>query len=81
MAFCVQDNILEQARKAKYFSISLDYAPDLNHREQMSFTLRFTDVCESDLIVQEHFITFQETEETTGHSLFVVIKNCLRIQN
>jgi hypothetical protein len=39
------------------------------------------DVCESDLIVQEHFITFQETEETAEQSLFVVIKNCLRIQN
>jgi hypothetical protein len=43
----------------------------------MSFTLRFADVCESDLIVQEHFITFQETEEITGRSLFVVIKKLL----
>jgi hypothetical protein len=31
------------------------------------------DVCESDLIVQQKFITFQETEETTGQSLFAVI--------
>jgi hypothetical protein len=47
---------------------------------QMSFVLRFVDACESDLIVQEHFIAFQETEKTTGQSLFVVIKkNCLRI--
>jgi hypothetical protein len=59
MASCVRDNILERARKAKYFSIILDSAPDLSHREQMSFTLRFVDVCESDLIVQEHFVTFQ----------------------
>jgi hypothetical protein len=43
----------------------------------MSFTLQFVDVCESDLIVQEYFITFQETEETTGQSLFVVIKKLL----
>jgi hypothetical protein len=41
---------------------------------QMSFTLRFLDACESDLIVQEHFIAF---EETTGQSLFVVIKKLL----
>jgi hypothetical protein len=39
------------------------------------------DVCESDLNAQEHFITFQETEETAGQSLFVVIKNCLTIRN
>jgi hypothetical protein len=77
VASCVRDNILERARKAKYFSIILDCTPDLSHREQMSFTLRFEDVCESDLIVQEHFITFQETEETTGQSLFVVIKKLL----
>jgi hypothetical protein len=61
MASCVRGNILEQARKAKYFSIILGCTPDLSHREQMSFTLRFVDVCESDLIVQDHFITFQET--------------------
>jgi hypothetical protein len=66
MASCVHDNILERTRKAKYFSIILDCTPDLSHRGQMSFTLRFLDVCESDLIVQEHFMTFQETEETTG---------------
>jgi hypothetical protein len=34
------------------------------------------DVCESDVIVQEHFFAFQETEETTG-LLFVVIKKLL----
>jgi hypothetical protein len=59
MASCVRDNILKRARKAKYFSIIIDCVPDLRHREQMSFTLRFVDVCESDLIVQEHLITFQ----------------------
>jgi hypothetical protein len=55
----------------------LDCTPDLSNREKMSFTLRFVDVCEPDLIVQENFITFQETEETTGQSLFVVIKKLL----
>lgn len=35
------------------------------------------DVCEYDLLDQEHFITFQETEETTGQSLSVVIKKLL----
>jgi hypothetical protein len=59
IASCVRDNISERDRKAKYFSIILDCTPDLSHREQMSFKLRFVDVCESDLIVQQHFITFQ----------------------
>jgi hypothetical protein len=43
----------------------------------MSYKLRFVDACESVLIVQEYFIAFQETEETTGQSLFVVIKKLL----
>jgi hypothetical protein len=77
MASCVRYNILERARKAKYFSIILDCTPNLSHREQMLFTLRFVDVCESDLIVLEHYITFQETEEPAGQSLVVVIKKCL----
>jgi hypothetical protein len=72
MASCVRCNILEPATKAKYFSINFDCTPDLSHREQMSFALRFVDVCESDLIVQEHFTTFPETEEKTGQTLIVV---------
>jgi hypothetical protein len=39
MASCAHDNILEETRKEKYFSIILDCMPDLSHREQMSFTL------------------------------------------
>jgi hypothetical protein len=153
MASCDRNNILERARKAKYFSIILNCTQNFSHREQMkgykpvvtnpqnckklvshfiqlskqrfilcqtsltvtltvqccnlvnfsgtknkgyfifnftlkylsfsmlwvshlwlvtlqmSFTLRFVDACESDLIVQEHFIAFQETEETTGQLL------------
>jgi hypothetical protein len=44
---------------------------------QIPFTLRFFYACESDSIVQEHFIAFQETDETTGQSVFVVIKKLL----
>lgn len=35
-------------------------------------------VCEDDLIFQEHFITFHEKD---GRSLLVLIKNLLRIHN
>jgi hypothetical protein len=35
MASCVRDNILERARKAKYFSIILNCTQNLSHREQM----------------------------------------------
>jgi hypothetical protein len=76
MASCVRDNILERARKAKCFSIILDFTPDLSHGEQLSFTLRCLDVCESDCIIQEHFITFQETEETTVEDSKLDFKNC-----
>lgn len=74
----IRESVVEWARKAKCFSANLDYTRDLSYREQMSFTLQFLDVCESDLIVQEDFITFQET---TGQLLFIWIINCLWIQN
>jgi hypothetical protein len=40
----------------------------------MSFTLQFVGVCESDLIVQEHFIAFQDT---AGQLLFILLNKLL----
>ncbi|XP_067118864.1 52 kDa repressor of the inhibitor of the protein kinase-like [Centruroides vittatus] len=77
LASSVRDDILERTRKAKYFSIILDCTFDISHKEQFSFTLRFVDIGDSDLKIKEHFITYQEIEESTGHSLYEIIKQLM----
>ncbi|XP_044133368.1 zinc finger MYM-type protein 1-like [Bufo gargarizans] len=69
MAKQVLEDILERCRKAKYYSIILDCTPDISHKEQMSFTVRFLDNSTGDLKVKEHFIGFQTVDDTTGKGL------------
>ena len=59
---CARGKILERDQQAKYCSITLDCTPRMSYREQLSFKLRFVNVCEDYLVFQEHFITFHERE-------------------
>ena len=38
---CVEENIFNQRRAAKYFSLILNCTPDKSHVEQFLFTIRF----------------------------------------
>lgn len=69
MAKQVLEEILERCRKSKFYSIILDCTPDISHKEQMSFTIRFLDDSTGDFRVKEHFIGFQTVEDTTGKGL------------
>ena len=53
---CVEENILNQAREAKYFSLILDCAPDKSHVKQLLFTIRFLDI--EEIEIKEHFVSF-----------------------
>nr|CAI5833787.1 unnamed protein product [Callosobruchus analis] len=67
----IQDKILSAVSNAKYFSIVLDYTPDVSHVEQMTIIVRFVSIlkdkksCE----VREHFLGFIPVLDTTGAGL------------
>ncbi|CAH2219185.1 zinc finger MYM-type 1-like [Pelobates cultripes] len=69
MAKQVIEDILQRCRNAKYFSIILDCTPDISHKEQMSFTIRFLEDISGNFQVKEHFLGFNKVEDTTGKGL------------
>lgn len=77
MASSVRENIIEWTKMVKYFSIILNCTPGISHTEQLIVTLRFVDWIEFTVVVQEHFISFYEVDESTGEYIFVKIKQLL----
>jgi hypothetical protein len=53
----VQETILSSVKNAKYFAIILDCTPDVSHKEQMSFKIRYVELAGPPKVV-EHFICF-----------------------
>jgi len=76
LAKLVQETILSGVKKAKYFAVILDCTPDVNHKEPMSFTIRYVDL-EGPPKVVEHFICFQEVKDSSGEGLTEVILQTL----
>lgn len=66
----VNENILTELQKAKYYSIILDCTPDVSHKEQMTLVVRFVhSVSGEESVVREHFLGFVEVSETSGEGL------------
>lgn len=53
----IQENILQNVREAKYFSILFDETTDISHISQLSLSFRYL----HDGIIKEHFVTFCDT--------------------
>ncbi len=66
----VRDEIIDEIKKAKYFSIMFDCTPDSSRTEQMSQIIRYVDKNNN---IQERFIDFIDTTEKTGEGLARVI--------
>ena len=65
----VRRKILEDVKKAKYYSILLDCPPDKSHQEQLSLTIRYVKLLDDRIEVSESFIDFLIAGETTGSYL------------
>lgn len=52
----ISNQIIEEVKQSKFFSIIADEAADSSHKEQMSFVLRFVD---RNMNIREDFIAFQ----------------------
>ncbi|XP_068207522.1 zinc finger MYM-type protein 5-like [Palaemon carinicauda] len=68
LANAIKEEILRNARAAKYFSIILDSTPDVSHLEQMTVIIRFVQVDEDNAViaVREHFLGYVPLQETTS---------------
>ena len=70
-----RSHIFDSVRKSKYFSIILDFTPDISHMKQLSITLRFHDV--EDIEIKEHFVSFKSVFDSTAKGLYDNISKCL----
>ncbi|XP_028968387.1 uncharacterized protein LOC100903808 [Galendromus occidentalis] len=64
MAGQVKEKLLRKIRKAKYYGILVDSTPDLAHREQLSFVLRY---------VRKSFLGFVQVHEKNAEALVATI--------
>lgn len=65
----VRQKVLEERKKSKYFSIIADSTPDVSHREQTTFVLRYVLDCESEFKVCERFLNFVDCNKKTGQDV------------
>lgn len=65
----IRNNILNEVKEAKYFSILLDCTPDVSRQEQISVCLRYVNLKNNKFSVEERFLTFRPISDTTGEGL------------
>ena len=58
----VRESILNDLRKASYFSLSVDSTPDLSHVAQLNIIVRYVSPV-------ERFLTFLELKNNSGESM------------
>lgn len=73
MAKAVKDSLIEEVKRAKYFSLIVDSTPDLTHVDQLSVVLRYC----LNAKVHERFLGFVPIESHTGLYLFDTVMSLL----
>jgi hypothetical protein len=78
----VREEILENLKNAKYYSIIVDCTPDISKVEQMSVVVRFVQIKDGEeLRIQGHFLDLPPVEQTSGEELTKAILQELRKHN
>lgn len=75
----VQDNIVTSCRDSVYFSILVDESADISNTEQVAICLRYAR--SPNFTIEENFVCFADTSETTGDVLSGIICNKMRDLN
>lgn len=77
-------NIMKKILKnSKYYSIILDFTPDVTHRKQITVIVRFVyfNPINGEVHIKEHFLGFCEVFETTGTGLTNFVLDFLNTEN
>lgn len=72
----IQETILTPCRKAKYLSVIIDETTDISVKEQVALVVLYVS---SDGQRHEELISFEETADTTGETLYTLI--CKKLQD
>lgn len=73
----VKSRVLEEREEAKYYSIMVDGTPDISHKEQTTFVLRYLTKNNGIFEIQERFIEFFDCCKKTGSEIADVILQVL----
>jgi len=77
----IRQQIVENIKEAKYFSIMMDCTPDVSKEEQLSIIFRILDMGNKSMsiipCIKEYFIEFINVHSTTGYDLTNIILNKL----
>ena len=66
----IQNSILSDLKKAKYYTIIMDCTPDVSRIEQMTMVIRFVDVVKKpEASIKEHFLGFVPVKDSSGEGL------------
>ncbi|XP_021761137.1 zinc finger MYM-type protein 1-like [Chenopodium quinoa] len=74
----IKNEIIRKIKQAKYFLVILDCTFGVSHQEQMSLILRYVNVSNCNVCIEESFLGFFNVNDTTGQGLFDVLQNELK---
>lgn len=69
----IQHFILNQVKRSKFFSVTMDTTFDNSKREQLSFVLRY--ISSETGVINERLICMQECANITAQNMFLVFKS------
>ncbi|XP_050062926.1 uncharacterized protein LOC126552275 [Aphis gossypii] len=73
----VQQKIIEEIKKCQYYAIIVDGTPDVSHKEQLVFVIRYVFENGGTWDIQERFLTMVDYEKKTGTDIANKIKEIL----
>ncbi|CAI6352725.1 unnamed protein product [Macrosiphum euphorbiae] len=62
----IRNKIITSIKEAKYYGIMFDYTPDISHKEQMSQIIRYVQIDNTEISIEESFVDFIQSREKTG---------------